>query len=164
MPPFQVCALAISDSGSLIASGQLGTKNFKGCAAPIFLWHATSHRRLAVLRGLANKVTMLAFSQDEAFICGCDEDCYFYVWDLGTSEVVFGQKLTAPATVLKWAEQKKVGHYFSYELVLGIGGSINQALLSYDNFRMQWVMTFKVRLSAVFLKHFLNAWCKLLLL
>jgi len=112
---------------------------------------------------------MLAFSQDEAFICGCDEDCFFYVWDLGTSEVVFGQKLTAPATVLKWAEQKKVGHYFSYELVLGIGGSINQALLSYDNFRMQWVMTFKVRLSAVFFlltfsEYGVITWCKLLLL
>lgn len=102
---------------------------------------------------------MLAFSQDEAFICGCDEDCFFYVWDLGTSEVVFGQKLNAPATVLKWAEQKKVGHYFSYELVLGIGGSINQALLSYDNFRMQWVMTFKVRFFCALLNAFVKLWC-----
>lgn len=65
--------MAISDSGNLIASGQIGTKHFKGCAAPIFLWHAGSYRRLAVLRGLANKVTMLAFSADESFLCACDE-------------------------------------------------------------------------------------------
>lgn len=68
------------------------------------------------------------------------------MWDLATAEVVFGQKLANPATVLKWADQKKVGHYYTYELVLGIGGSINQAVLSYDNFRMQWTMSFKVSL------------------
>ncbi len=65
--------MAYSDSGSLIASGQVGTKNFKGFAAPIFLWHASSFRRLAVLRGLSVKVTMLAFSADEMFLCACDE-------------------------------------------------------------------------------------------
>lgn len=73
------------------------------------------------------------------------------MWDVATSEVVFGQKLQNPATVLKWAEQKKVGHYFSYELVLGIGGHINQGVLSYDNFRMQWSMTFKVRVMCILL-------------
>lgn len=68
-----MCALAISSSGDLIASGQVGTKNFKGCAAPIFLWNAHSYRRLAVLRGLTAKVAMLAFSADEQFLCGSDE-------------------------------------------------------------------------------------------
>ena len=68
-----MCALAFSDSGNLIASGQIGTKNFKGCAAPIFLWHASSFRRLSVLRGLSRQVTMLAFSADEMFLCACDE-------------------------------------------------------------------------------------------
>jgi hypothetical protein len=60
--------------------------------------------------------------------------------------VVFGQKLIAAVTVLKWADQKKVGHHFAYELVLGVGGNINQGLLTYDTFRMQWVVSFKVRL------------------
>ena len=65
--------MAISGSGRLIASGQVGTKNFKGCAAPIFLWNAASYQRLAVLRGLSVKVSMIAFSADEMFLCGCDE-------------------------------------------------------------------------------------------
>jgi hypothetical protein len=78
----QVCALAYSDSGSLIASGQVGTKNYKGCAAPIFLWHASTNRRLAVLRGLSVRVTLLAFSADENFLCGCDEVLYFEIFIL----------------------------------------------------------------------------------
>jgi hypothetical protein len=69
--------MAISASGNLIASGQVGTKNFKGCAAPIFLWQASTYRRLAVLRGLSVKVTMIGFSADEMFLCGSDEVSLF---------------------------------------------------------------------------------------
>ena len=63
----------MSPSGTLIASGQVGTKNFKGNAAPIFLWHASSCRRLLVLRGLSGSATFSAFSTDERFMCGADE-------------------------------------------------------------------------------------------
>ena len=66
------------------------------------------------------------------------------MWDLATSEVVFGQKLLAPVSVLKWADQKKVGHHNAYELALGVGGTLTQGMLTYDTFRMQWVMSFKV--------------------
>lgn len=62
--------------------------------------------------------------------------------------MVFGQKLIAAVTILKWAEQKKVGHHFAYELVLGVGGNLNQAMLTYDSFRMQWVVSFKVSLPS----------------
>ena len=63
--------------------------------------------------------------------------------------MVFGQKLNAPVTVLKWADQKKVNHHFAYELVLGIGGNISQGMLSYDSFRMQWVIKFQVSSLAI---------------
>jgi hypothetical protein len=72
------------------------------------------------------------------------QDGFFYIWDLSTAEVVFGQKLIAQVSILKWADQKKVGHHNVYELVLGVGGNLNQAVLSYDSFRMQWVVAFKV--------------------
>ena len=71
----QICALTISNSGEYIASGQLGTTHFKGNAAPIFLWQTRSYLRLAVLRGLVGKVMQVAFSDDERFICGCDNVC-----------------------------------------------------------------------------------------
>ena len=75
---FQVCSIAVSHSGTLIASGQVGTKNFKGNAAPIFLWQTATCRRLLVLRGLSGSATFIAFSTDERFLCGSDEVLYSY--------------------------------------------------------------------------------------
>ncbi len=68
-----VCSIAVSPTGRLIASGQLGTKNYKGNASPIFLWNAHTCQRLGVLRGLAGGVTLIAFSTDEKYLCGCGE-------------------------------------------------------------------------------------------
>ena len=47
----QVSALAVSKDGSLVASGQIGTRNFKGNAAPVFVWDMESRRRIIALRG-----------------------------------------------------------------------------------------------------------------
>lgn len=68
-----VCVLAVSPSGALVASGQLGTVKFKGKAAPIFIWDAHTRKRLLVLRGLTIKVNIMAFSIDERYLCACGE-------------------------------------------------------------------------------------------
>jgi WD40 repeat protein len=135
-----VCALAVSPSGAYVASGQIGTKAFKGTAAPIFVWSTATGRRFRVLRGLSNLVSSLAFSTDERFICGCADDCLLYIWDLATAEVVYGQRLSSPPTVLMWAEHKKDNHYTSYELVIGMESTLYQAHFSYIPDRVQWKM------------------------
>jgi len=61
-----------------------------------------------------------------------------YIWDLTTGEVAFGQKVPSSVVILKWTEQKKVNHHIAYELMLGIGTSITQGMLTYDAFREQW--------------------------
>ena len=61
----EVSAMAVTPSGKYIATGQMGTKNFKGSAAPVFLWEVASSRRLLVLRGLTVRVNILAFSTGE---------------------------------------------------------------------------------------------------
>ena len=68
-----ISALAVSPSGNFIASGQEGTKKFKGLAAPVFVWDVSSGSKLTTLRGLSIKVTQIAFSQDERFICATGE-------------------------------------------------------------------------------------------
>eukprot|EP01036_Dinobryon_divergens_P045895 gene45895-61341_t len=55
----QVSALATSSSGRMIASGQAGTKSFKGNAAPIFVWDTDSYRRMITLRGISSQVNLL---------------------------------------------------------------------------------------------------------
>jgi len=135
-----VSAIAYSPSGSLIASGQIGTKSFKGFGAPIFIWNAESARRYRLLKGLTNKVNLIEFSTDERFVAGCGEDCLFYIWDLSSEEIVYAQKLAFPASVLMWVEHHKVQQYFTYELVIGIGNTLNKAILTYEASRTQWVM------------------------
>jgi hypothetical protein len=43
--------LAVSPSGQFLASGQLGTRSYKGAAAPIFIWNVETGHRLVALRG-----------------------------------------------------------------------------------------------------------------
>lgn len=63
----------MSPSGRFVASGQVGTVNYKGNAAPVILWRTDSGDRLGVLRGLSDRANILAFSPDERFLCGCGE-------------------------------------------------------------------------------------------
>ncbi len=135
-----VTAVAFSLSGNYIASGQIGTTNFKGNAAPIFIWRYSDGRRQSLLKGITERVNIIAFSTDERFICACGDDCLFYVWDLSTSEVIYGVRLPSPASVVKWVEHKKVGQYMQYELVLGYGNALFKCALTYDPSRVNWVM------------------------
>ena len=137
----QVCSLAISPSGKIIASGQIGTKHFKGNAAPVFLWSSSSGRRLMVLRGLTTKVNLLAFSTDERLLCGCGEDSLLYVWDTATGEVMHGQRLKeGPASVLLWIDHRTENRRTVYEVAVGAGSTMLRGFFSYEQARVQWVM------------------------
>ena len=68
-----ISALAVSASGSYLASGQMGTEKYRGRAAPIFIWDPFTKKRLSVLKGLTTRVNAIAFSMDERFVCGCGE-------------------------------------------------------------------------------------------
>jgi WD40 repeat protein len=51
----------------------VGTKHFRGDAAPIFIWSVSSGERVSVLKGLSVKVNVIAFSTDEKFVCASGE-------------------------------------------------------------------------------------------
>lgn len=136
----QISAVTVSPSGKYIASGQVGTKNFKGSAAPIFVWNIETGKRSFVLRGLTQRVNIIEFSEDEKFICGCGEDCLAYIWELATEEVVFGQRHTAPPSMLKFVEQRVENRKVVYQLVVGIGNSLNKGTFYMDPQRVQWTL------------------------
>ena len=78
-----VCALEVSGSGALLASGQLGTEKHRGRAAPVFVWDTTTGKRLHALRGLTTRVNAIAFSFDERFLCGCGEVSFIIPTEYG---------------------------------------------------------------------------------
>jgi WD40 repeat protein len=118
----------------------VGTKSFKGYAAPIFVWKCINnvYNRLMVLRGLSVKVNLIAISPDEKFLCGCGEDSLLYIWDLSNGEVVFGQRVSSVVSVLQWVEHRKVRQYDEYELVLGYGSLVWRGAFTFAPDRVQW--------------------------
>ena len=135
-----VCALCVSPSGRMIASGQVGTRSFKGYAAPIFIWRAAQDghfRRHLVLRGISYRANLIAISPDERFLCGCGEDKVLYVWDLSSGEVAYGTTLPAAASVMKWASCHRDGHYVAYDLVVGHGKELLHCRFSFQPDRVQ---------------------------
>ncbi len=61
-----ISALAVSGSGALLASGQLGSAHRKGHHAPVIVWDGNTKRQAFVLHGHTLRVRSLCFSPDEA--------------------------------------------------------------------------------------------------
>ncbi len=133
-----ISALAVSPSGSFIASGQEGTVKYKGRAAPIYVWDSITGQKLVSLNGLTVRVNAISFSLDERFVCGCSEDCMLYVWDCSSGEVVLSQSFKSPVTTLTFTFQTRGRQYTSYDLVVGSGQVVSAGLLQYDPSRVQW--------------------------
>lgn len=67
-----VTVLAVSPSGELLASGQVGTTRYKGSAAPVFVWSTVTGRRMTALRGdrnLSPASQALQESRSESTFC-----------------------------------------------------------------------------------------------
>lgn len=77
----EISSIAISNSGSLIATGQRGTCFQKTPEAPIILWNYESKKPLAVLKGMFECVNKLAFSPDEQFLAGIAQNNTFIIWN-----------------------------------------------------------------------------------
>ena len=135
-----VTALAVSPAGSLIASGQEGSQHVKGFAAPVFVWHLISGRRVAVLKGLTGRANAVVFSPDERFVLACDENCLLLIWDLASSEVICGHRSPSPVTVVTWVDYAMVNRDPVYRLAVGAGSSLHLASLAFQRARMQWLL------------------------
>ncbi len=64
----EVSAMAISFSGKLLATGQIGSIFQKTPEAPVILWDFEAKTPLAVMKGITVGVKRLAFSPDEKYL------------------------------------------------------------------------------------------------
>jgi WD40 repeat protein len=146
----EISCMAITGSGSLLASGQVGTTNATGYSAPVVVWdlNADTPRDVFVLQGLTVGVRLLEFSPDERFLAGTGDDCLLYIWDMTTGEVVFGSKFEKPVVLFEWANIKQNGRRPAYEIVMSSPGGgpqddVRHCDLSYDPVRAQWMLNSK---------------------
>ncbi|CAM9464894.1 unnamed protein product [Scytosiphon promiscuus] len=137
----EISALALSPSGSLIATGQLGSTRVKGYPAPVFLWDYATRTSLFVFQGLTQGVRHLSFSPDQKFLLGCGGDRLVYVWDTSTGELVTGKQYSEPSTLGEWTSVKLSGRTPIYEICLCTGADLFALELSFDPSRRQWTIT-----------------------
>ena len=139
----ELSALAVSASGALIASGQLGSSHRKGHHAPVIVWDGNTKRQAFVLHGHTLRVRSLAFSPDERFLCAAGDDALLYIWDMLTGEVIFGKKFGKPCSLFEWTAVAEKGRRRTYQCVIGCEGSaeLDHGEISFDPTRQQWMLT-----------------------
>lgn len=138
----EVCCLEASPSGSMLASGQVGTTHHKGYGAPVIVWDLATKQPIFTLQGHTERVDLLRFSPDERFLAATGADKLMHIWDMQTGEVVMGKRFPkVAASLLLWGEMGSKGRRTSYEIAIGTGsGDLSVNLLAFDPMRQQWTL------------------------
>ena len=98
----EITALAITASGSLVASGQKGSTFHKGDKAQVLVWDLERRVDLFQLEGLVGSVVSLAFSPDGRYLAALGFNNVLYVWDMQSGEIVVASRYPSAVGIVKW--------------------------------------------------------------
>ena len=101
----EISAIAVSKSGRLVATGQVGTIFQKMPDAPIIMWNSETKEPIAVLKGMQVAVKKLAFSPDDRFLAALGENNTFIIWDTSDGSAIHTRVTEFPITVIAWGDQ-----------------------------------------------------------
>ena len=101
----EISAIAVSKSGNIVATGQLGTVFQKLPDSPIILWNYQTKEPIAVLKGMQVCVKKLAFSPDDRFLAALGENNTFIIWDTTDGSAIHTRVTEFPITVVAWGDQ-----------------------------------------------------------
>ena len=88
-----ICYIAVSPSGELIASGQLGSTVKAGYKAPVIVWDYASRLGIYILEGFTGRISHLAFSPDSCFLAAAGgNEGLVMVWEMRTGELICSKK------------------------------------------------------------------------
>ena len=99
----EISTIAVSNSGKLIATGQKGTVFQKTPDAPVIIWSYETRKPLAVLKGISECVTRLAFSPDDKFLACTGQNNTFVIWNVQDGSPIHTRVSETPFTMLTWA-------------------------------------------------------------
>ncbi len=100
----EISALAISNSGKLMATGQRGTIFQKTPEAPIIIWSYEQKKPLAVLKGMQECINKLAFSPDDQFLCGISANNMFCIWNVRDGNPIHTRYFEHPLSIVVWGD------------------------------------------------------------
>ena len=152
----EITCLAISPMGNMIASGQVSSTRVPNSEATVIVWDYRTrlpvYRLMELHDGIAftrNKVIQLAFSPDELFLAGCDDNpkgAKLCVWQCQTGQLSTIAKTGQRASsFLAWGEviksQSKTKKNATYKLMAAIAHKVFLYTLDFDIYTMQYALT-----------------------
>ena len=147
----EITALTISPSGNYLASGQVSSVRVPNSEAKVIVWDFKTRQPVYSLIDLndgnafsQNRVVQLAFSSDEAFLAGCDDQrgCKLCVWKTQTGELEVLAGKQPQLAFLQWGRKLQgAKKHASYELYTGSNSKVVQQLLEHDPRTMQYKLS-----------------------
>lgn len=151
-----ITCLAISPSGNLIASGQTSTTRVPNSEAIIIVWdfntRSAMYRLMELHDGIQfsrNSVIKLAFSHDDAFLAGADDQPggpKLAVWHTNNAQLAVLKKCTRQQSFLSWGKvftnpKRRNNAEPSYELITAMDEKVLTRTMAFDHVTMQYAMT-----------------------
>jgi len=151
-----ITCLAISPSGNLIASGQTSTTRVPNSEAIVIVWDFKTREALYRLMELhdgiqfsRNSVTKLAFSSDDAFLAGADDQPggpKLAVWHTTNAQLAVLKKCSREQSFLSWGKvfanpKRRNNAPPSYELLTAMDEKVLTRKMEFDHVTMQYAMT-----------------------
>lgn len=137
-----VCAVTVSPSGQLIASGQYGSAKAKGRKAAVCIWHIKTGKLLVELQGLTEKVISIAFSPDGRLLAASGANNYFIVWDLDSANILHSEKTQAAVSSVCWGKMFNPpnSRHPAYTLCSTTGDKVRNHVFAFDARAMHYMM------------------------
>jgi WD40 repeat protein len=138
----EITCVAVSATGRLIATAQLGTTKRKGSSATIVVWSMKTREPVFQIEGHINKVYSLSFTHDDRFLLSTGESG-LNIWETDTGKSAGGLKLDKPALFVECAPQSNDFNSKrpDYSLVVATENQVRVCKWRYDVKQMQFVLT-----------------------
>ena len=138
----ELSAIAVSNSGALIATGQKGTVFQRTPDAPVILWSYETRKPLIVLKGVQTCVNRLVFSPDDRFLACVGQNNTLIVWSTQDGKAIYSRITEAPVSMLTWGALRMDVNpkHPTYSLITGSMNQVSINQLEFDISSMQYNM------------------------
>ena len=119
-----VSCLAVSPDGRIAVSGQCGSTNRKGQAAPVIVWDIPSRLKVQSFNGLAGKVLSIDISTDGRFAVASGLNQFLMVMDTSTGELVYSRTTEQSVSFVIFGPCSLTHGRTSYTFFTGMDSSV----------------------------------------
>ncbi|KAF0971624.1 hypothetical protein FDP41_009847 [Naegleria fowleri] len=142
----EITCVALTNSGRLLATAQIGTTKRKGQMATVIVWELAKKKVLFRIESHLNRVMSLSFTHDDKFLAVSDGSGKVSIWDTQTGQLAGGAKIDRPAF---FVTSSPLTPDFnprrpSYTFIIATDNSIQVCSWAYEAKAMQFVLSTRI--------------------